>query len=124
MQVKQLLSLRGKDAATSERRPGRYGAVGATALGSELDIRYAQAGDQDMADHVMRLDARDLICPIPVLKARKALKALPPGAVLEVLATDPAAPKDFAAFCDATGNVLLSTGSVDGAALFRIEKAG
>lgn len=51
-----------------------------------------------MAEQVVELDARDLICPIPVLKARKALNALPAGAVLEVLATDPAAPKDFVAF--------------------------
>lgn len=77
-----------------------------------------------MSDHVAQLDARDLICPIPVLKARKALNALPVGAVLEVLATDPAAPKDFAAFCDATGHVLLSADTVDDATLFRIEKAG
>lgn len=77
-----------------------------------------------MTDQIERLDARDLICPIPVLKARKALNALPAGAVLEVLATDPAAPKDFEAFCAATGHVLLATGSVDGAALFRIEKSG
>lgn len=77
-----------------------------------------------MSEQVAQLDARDLICPIPVLKARKALNALPAGAVLEVLATDPAAPKDFAAFCEATGNVLLSTSTVDGATKFRIEKAG
>lgn len=77
-----------------------------------------------MSEQVTRLDARDLICPIPVLKARKALNALPPGAVLEVLATDPAAPKDFAAFCEATGHVLLSVGTVEGATLFRIEKSG
>ena len=76
-----------------------------------------------MADPVTRLDARDLICPIPVLKARKALNAMPAGAVLEVLATDPAAPKDFAAFCDATGNILLSTDAVEGATRFRIEKS-
>lgn len=77
-----------------------------------------------MAGHVAQLDARDLICPIPVLKARKALNALPAGAVLEVLATDPAAPKDFVAFCEATDNTLLSTGKVDGAMLFRIKKPG
>ena len=77
-----------------------------------------------LADQVMQLDARDLICPIPVLKARKALNSMPPGAVLEVLATDPAAPKDFVAFCEATGNRLLETADRDGATLFRIEKAG
>lgn len=77
-----------------------------------------------MTEQVVRLDARDLICPIPVLKARKALNGLPTGAILEVLATDPAAPKDFVAFCQATGHALLSTDEVDGATLFRIEKAG
>ncbi len=76
-----------------------------------------------MAEQVVELDARDLICPIPVLKARKALNALPAGAVLEVLATDPAAPKDFVAFCEATGNLLLSTSEADGATRFRIRKA-
>ena len=80
--------------------------------------------DAAMTVQVTRLDARDLICPIPVLKARKALNALPTGAVLEVLATDPAAPKDFASFCEATGNVLLSAVEIDGATLFRIEKTG
>ena len=77
-----------------------------------------------MTEPTTQLDARDLICPIPVLKARKALNALPAGAILEVLATDPAAPKDFAAFCEATGHVLLATESVEDATLFRIEKAG
>lgn len=78
-----------------------------------------------MTEQVVQLDARDLICPIPVLKARKALNALPAGAILEVLATDPAAPKDFVAFCEATGNALLSTiEAEDGATLFRIEKSG
>lgn len=76
-----------------------------------------------MTGQLVQLDARDLICPIPVLKARKALNGLPAGAILEVLATDPAAPKDFVAFCQATGNILLSTSEVEGATLFRIEKS-
>lgn len=71
------------------------------------------------------LDARDLICPMPVLKARKALKSLAPGEVLEVHATDPAAPKDFQAFCAATGHRLLSVADgAPGVTVFRIEKAG
>ena len=69
------------------------------------------------------LDARDLICPMPVLKARRALKDLPPGAILEVHATDPAAPKDFEAFCQATGHRLLSVESQGEVQIFRIEKA-
>ena len=49
------------------------------------------------------LDARGLKCPLPVLKARRALKEVPPGGILRVLATDPGAEKDFVHFCDTTG---------------------
>lgn len=73
---------------------------------------------------VHHLDAKGLSCPLPVLRARKALKALPPGAVLEVEATDPGAPKDFRAFCEATGNRLLLDEAGDGVFRFRIERAG
>jgi tRNA 2-thiouridine synthesizing protein A len=70
------------------------------------------------------LDARDLICPMPVLKARKALKDMAPGEVLEVHATDPAAVKDFRAFCEATGHRLLSADPAEGGVtVFRIAKA-
>jgi tRNA 2-thiouridine synthesizing protein A len=55
------------------------------------------------------LDVKGLNCPLPVLKAKKALKDLPPGATLRVLATDPGAVKDFEAFCRATGNELLDS---------------
>lgn len=54
------------------------------------------------------LDATGLICPMPVLKARKALTDMSAGETLEVLATDPAARKDFEAFCEAAGHRLLS----------------
>lgn len=58
-----------------------------------------------MADHT--LDARGLNCPLPILKARKALKEVPPGGTLEVLATDPGSVADFEAFCRQTGNELV-----------------
>lgn len=58
-----------------------------------------------MADQV--LDAKGLNCPLPILKAKKALAALPPGGTLEVIATDPGAVKDFAAFSRTTGHELL-----------------
>lgn len=54
------------------------------------------------------LDARDLKCPLPVLKARKALKGLEAGQVLRVLATDPKSPQDMQAFCDTTGHAMLA----------------
>ena len=53
------------------------------------------------------LDARGLKCPIPVLRARKAIRAIGKGEELEVLATDPSAVMDFQAFSDATGHVLV-----------------
>ena len=53
------------------------------------------------------LDARGLSCPLPVLKARKRLKAMSPGERLRVLATDPRAPADFRAYCAEAGHALL-----------------
>lgn len=64
-----------------------------------------------MADQL--LDAKGLNCPLPILKAKKALTALPPGGTLEIHATDPGAVKDFEAFCRSTGNELLES-RVDG----------
>jgi tRNA 2-thiouridine synthesizing protein A len=59
------------------------------------------------------LDVKGLNCPLPILKAKKALKDMPEGATLQVLATDPGAVKDFEAFCRTTGNELLES-TVDG----------
>ncbi len=60
-----------------------------------------------MANRV--LDAKGLNCPLPILKAKKALKDVPAGETLEVLATDPGSVADFQAFCRATGNELLES---------------
>lgn len=56
----------------------------------------------------MTLDVRGLACPLPVLKARKALTKLAEGAVLEVLATEPHSIADFEAFCGISGHKLLA----------------
>ena len=69
------------------------------------------------------LDTKGLLCPLPVLKARRALKTVAPGAVLEVLATDPGAVKDFEHFCQTTGCELLeSSEQPDGVLRFRLRK--
>ena len=68
------------------------------------------------------LDAKGLLCPLPVLKARKALKDVPAGGVLRVLATDPGAVKDFEAFCKTTGHELLGRGEQGGVHVFDIRK--
>ena len=70
------------------------------------------------------LDATGLTCPLPVLRTRKALAGLAPGGLLEVRATDPAAVKDMAAFCDATGHTLVESTAADGVYRFLLRKAG
>jgi tRNA 2-thiouridine synthesizing protein A len=55
------------------------------------------------------LDAKGLNCPLPILKARRALQGVPAGGLLEIHATDPGSVKDFDAFCRQTGNELLSS---------------
>jgi tRNA 2-thiouridine synthesizing protein A len=54
------------------------------------------------------LDARGLNCPLPILRAKKALNDMQSGQVLKILATDPGSVKDFQAFAKQTGNDLLS----------------
>ncbi len=70
------------------------------------------------------LDVKGLKCPLPVLRAKKVLKSLGAGEVLEVLATDPSSVQDFQAFCETTGNRLLESGEAGGVFSFRIEKSG
>ena len=66
-------------------------------------------------------DARGMRCPLPVLKARKLMKGLANGDVLEVHATDPGAPGDFKHFCETTGHRLLDSTERDGVFVIRIE---
>lgn len=68
------------------------------------------------------LDARHLICPMPVLRARKALMALAAGDVLLLRATDPASRRDVPAFCAATGHVLLDVEEGADEIRYRIRK--
>ncbi|MDP7149921.1 MAG: sulfurtransferase TusA family protein [Paracoccaceae bacterium] len=74
-----------------------------------------------MADQL--LDAKGLNCPLPILKAKKALKGMSPGQVLEIKATDPGSVADFAAFCNQTGNELISSGSEGDVYQFEIKKS-
>lgn len=76
-----------------------------------------------MSDSV--LDAKGLICPLPVLRARKALSRMPVGSVLTVLATDPSSVSDFQAFCRQTGHALVESGTAEpGVFRYLIEKRG
>ncbi|MBL4853649.1 MAG: sulfurtransferase TusA family protein [Robiginitomaculum sp.] len=68
------------------------------------------------------LDTKGLNCPLPILKAKKALKGMENGKVLELASSDPGAVKDFEAFCRATGNTLLKSWIDDGVYMFLIER--
>lgn len=70
------------------------------------------------------LDATGLKCPLPVLRARKAMKGVAAGDLLEVKATDPGAVADFKSFCETTGDQLVDCQEHDGVFFFRIRKAG
>jgi len=60
------------------------------------------------------IDARGLSCPMPIVKTAQAVKTIPSGAAIELVATDPGSIKDVAAWCKATGNELIEQTS-DGA---------
>ncbi len=65
----------------------------------------------------LTLDATGLLCPLPVLKARRALREVPAGGILEVLATDPGAVKDFEHFCRVSGCELVASSEQSGGVL-------
>lgn len=85
----------------------------------------APAGDTFAAmDWSVEIDARGLICPLPVLRARKRLAGMPPGAVLRLVTTDPAAVVDVPHFCTEAGHTLLSEGSEGAAHVWIIRRKG
>ncbi|MEP3266052.1 MAG: sulfurtransferase TusA family protein [Hyphomicrobiales bacterium] len=69
------------------------------------------------------LDVKGLKCPLPVLKIQKAMKSLASGDILEVHTTDPMSVIDVPAYCNESGNGLLSQVSEDGGHIFKIECA-
>lgn len=62
-----------------------------------------------MMNFDVELDVRKLACPLPILRAKKALSPMTSGQVLKLVATDRGSPKDFVDFCSKTGNELLSS---------------
>lgn len=68
------------------------------------------------------LDTSGMKCPLPVLKAKKAMALLTRGAILEIIATDPGSVADFAVFCTLGGHKLLSHSEAGGVFHFKIER--
>jgi tRNA 2-thiouridine synthesizing protein A len=78
----------------------------------------------EYGQHDILLDASGLKCPLPVLKARRQIEAMDSNTILLILADDPAAPLDFAHFCEVGGHELLDQNNHDqGLISFRIRKA-
>lgn len=76
-----------------------------------------------MSEYTKELDASGLNCPMPILRAKKALKDLNSGDVLRVIATDPGSVKDFEAFAKQTGNELLESNEEGGSFYYRLRKS-
>ncbi len=68
---------------------------------------------QTMENVYTELDARGLNCPLPILRAKKALADMVPGELLRVLCTDPGSMRDFQAFARQTGNELVEQVSAE-----------
>ena len=70
----------------------------------------------------VEIDASGLLCPLPVLRARKCLRALAPGQVLRLITTDPAAVIDVPHFCAEAGHLLVATEALPGAQVYLIQR--
>ncbi len=75
-----------------------------------------------MADFDNELDASGLNCPLPILRAKKALASMESGKILHIIATDPGAVKDFQAFAKQTGNELMEHREEGGKFFFLMKK--
>ena len=74
------------------------------------------------AAETIEVDARGLECPMPLLKAKRALNAMSPGQCLRVLATDQGSVRDFRVFTEQSGHVLLSSEESDGVYTHLLQK--
>jgi tRNA 2-thiouridine synthesizing protein A len=78
--------------------------------------------DTDTIQYQKDLDARGLNCPLPILKAKKALAEMATGEVLRITATDTGSVRDFQAFAKQTGNALLSHSQANGEFVFLMRR--
>jgi tRNA 2-thiouridine synthesizing protein A len=78
-----------------------------------------------MSDHTITatVDARNLSCPMPIVKTAQQMKSIASGQLVEVLATDPGSLKDFTAWTRSTGNALVEQTQEGGVFHFIIRRA-
>ena len=91
----------------------------------ELMEKTKDTSNYNLGDHsaMITLDLTGLKCPLPVLKARRQIGQMAAGAMLVVMADDPAAPLDFDHFCQTGGHQLQESIENDGVFLLRIVKS-
>lgn len=70
----------------------------------------------------LELDARGLVCPLPILRTKQSLANMTQGQILKIVATDPGAVIDFQVFAEQTGNALLSMSETDQEFVFFLKK--
>jgi tRNA 2-thiouridine synthesizing protein A len=75
-----------------------------------------------MTTDIVELDARGLVCPMPLLKAKQALNAMASGEKLQVKATDQGSWRDFRMFCEHSGHLLLESREVQGFYIYLLQK--
>jgi tRNA 2-thiouridine synthesizing protein A len=68
------------------------------------------------------VDMKGFACPLPIAKTALVMRRMPPGALIEVLATDPGSVPDFEAWCTTTGNTLVERGEDEGVFRFVVRK--
>lgn len=83
-------------------------------------LSEAQMSDEDLIE----LDTRGLICPMPLLHAKRALNAMAQGQRLQVFSTDQGSVRDFRVFADQSGHILLASDEADGVYRHLLQKSG
>jgi tRNA 2-thiouridine synthesizing protein A len=71
---------------------------------------------------LLELDARGLVCPMPLLKAKRAINAMSTGQQLQVLSTDQGSVRDFKVFAEQSGHILLASDEADGVYRYLLQK--
>jgi tRNA 2-thiouridine synthesizing protein A len=94
----------------------------ATPNGAASGLEKLSDQEEHMIEADRELDVSGYQCPLPVLKAARQLKSMPPGSVLRLIATDPAAMIDVPHFCTEQGYELLNSQSDTGRLIFLIRK--
>jgi tRNA 2-thiouridine synthesizing protein A len=89
-----------------------------------VNRKYIKIGRLEEQEMDMELDTKGMNCPLPVLKAKKALSQLEAGNILKILATDPGSVEDFGAFCRSGGHELIESSEAEGVFTYILKKGG